>query len=144
MRAAQRRREAALRGAMRAEFKWEAADPELPLYLLLQAAATKTARTLSCHQDIASHGAATFMLVAEFATPVAANPAAYRHLHWEAGMLGHVVTLGPRRRLARHRHRLLRRRRRPTCWASDTRFRCCILRRGHACGRPPIDPGRLQ
>jgi SagB-type dehydrogenase family enzyme len=84
---------AALRDSLRAEFTWDAADPELPLYRLLQASAAKTARTLSCHQDIAAHGAITFMMVAEFAAPVAANPAAYRHLHWEAGMLGHVITL---------------------------------------------------
>jgi len=85
--------EAALREAFRAEFKWDAADPELPLFLLLRAAAAKTARTLSCHQDIASHSAVTFMLLSEFDTPIEANPAAYRHLHWEAGMLGHVITL---------------------------------------------------
>jgi len=83
----------ALREACRAEFAWDAADPELPLFLLLQAAAAKTARTLSCHQDIASHSAVTFMLLSEFDTPIEANPAAYRHLHWEAGMLGHVITL---------------------------------------------------
>ncbi|MBW8328197.1 MAG: nitroreductase family protein [Thiobacillus sp.] len=84
---------AALRESCRAEFAWDAADPELPLFLLLQAAAAKTARTLSCHQDIASHSAVTLMLVAEFAAPIDANPAAYRHLHWETGMLGHVITL---------------------------------------------------
>jgi SagB-type dehydrogenase family enzyme len=84
---------AALHESLRTEFTWDAADPDLPLYRLLQAAAAKTARTLSCHQDIASHGAVTFMLLAEFAAPVAANSAAYRHLHWEAGMLGHVITL---------------------------------------------------
>jgi hypothetical protein len=84
---------AALREACRAEFKWDAADPELPLFQLIQAAAAKTARTLSCHQDIALHSAVTFMFVAEFDAPIAENPAAYRHLHWEAGMLGHVVTL---------------------------------------------------
>ncbi|MDP2030822.1 MAG: nitroreductase family protein [Thiobacillus sp.] len=84
---------AALRESFRAEFKWDAADPELPLFQLIQAAAAKTARTLSCHQDIASHSAVTFMFVAEFDAPIAAHPAAYRHLHWEAGMLGHVITL---------------------------------------------------
>jgi nitroreductase len=84
---------AAARAAFRAEFTWDAADPDLPLFQLIQAAAAKTARTLSCHQDIASHSAVTFMFVAEFHTPIAQNPAAYRHLHWEAGMLGHVITL---------------------------------------------------
>ncbi len=83
----------ALRVACRAEFAWDAADAALPLYQLLQAAAAKTARTLSCHQDIALHSAFTLMFVAEFDAPLAEHPAAYRHLHWEAGMLGHVVTL---------------------------------------------------
>jgi SagB-type dehydrogenase family enzyme len=82
-----------LRTAFRATFTWEAADLELPLYQLIAARAGKTARTLSCHQDIATQCAVTFMMVAEFAKPIAADPVAYRHLHWEAGMLGHVITL---------------------------------------------------
>jgi SagB-type dehydrogenase family enzyme len=85
--------ETTLREACRAEFTWQLADPDLPLFLLLQAAAAKTARTLSCHQDIASHSAFTVMFLAEFAAPIAQNPAAYRHLHWEAGMLGHIIGL---------------------------------------------------
>ncbi len=82
-----------LRAAMRDSFTWQRADDELPLYQLIAARAGKTARTLSCHQDIASHCVVTFMMVAEFAAPIAADAAAYRHLHWEAGMLGHIVTL---------------------------------------------------
>jgi SagB-type dehydrogenase family enzyme len=84
---------ASLRAAMRDSFSWQRADDELPLYQLIAARAGKTARTLSCHQDIATHCAVTFMMVAEFAAPIAADPAAYRHLHWEAGMLGHIITL---------------------------------------------------
>ncbi len=90
------RSEAALAGlkqAMPEMFSWTPADPELPLYQLLAAKAERTARTLSCHQDIASHSAATFMFIAEFAAPIQENPAAWRHLHWEAGMLGHCLTL---------------------------------------------------
>ncbi|MDH2917467.1 MAG: nitroreductase family protein [Gallionella sp.] len=82
-----------LRAAFRETFIWQAADSELPLYQLIAARAGKTARTLSCHQDIATQCAVTFMMVAEFAQPIAADPVAYRHLHWEAGMLGHVITL---------------------------------------------------
>lgn len=82
-----------LKLAFREAFAWQSADDALPLFQLVAAKAGKTARTLSCHQDIASHCAVTFMMVAEFAAPIAANPAAYRHLHWEAGMLGHVITL---------------------------------------------------
>ncbi|HEX5363246.1 MAG TPA: nitroreductase family protein [Gallionella sp.] len=83
----------ALQAAFREAFSWQPADSGLPLFQLVAARAGKTARTLSCHQDIASQCAVTFMMVAEFAAPVAADPAAYRHLHWEAGMLGHVITL---------------------------------------------------
>jgi len=85
--------QASLRAAFRETFTWEAADAELPFYQLIAARAGKTARTLSCHQDIATQCAVTFMMVAEFAKPITANPVAYRHLHWEAGMLGHVITL---------------------------------------------------
>ena len=63
------------------------------MFRLVAAQAGKTARALSCHQDIAMQCAVTFMMVAEFAAPVADCPAAYRHLHWEAGMLGHAITL---------------------------------------------------
>ena len=83
---------ATLRTALRETFSWQAAA-ELPLFQLVAARAGKTARTLSCHQDIAAQCAVTFMMVAEFGAPIMANPAAYRHLHWEAGMLGHVITL---------------------------------------------------
>ncbi len=82
-----------LGAAMRGEFEWAPADPDLPLYRLIAANAQRSARTVSCHQDIAAHGAFTVMFVAEFAAPIAADPAAWRHLHWEAGMLGHCLTL---------------------------------------------------
>lgn len=82
-----------LGAAMRDSFAWQIADDTLPLYRLVAAQACKTARTLSCHQDIASHCAVTFMMLAEFAAPIGIDAAAYRHLHWEAGMLGHIITL---------------------------------------------------
>jgi SagB-type dehydrogenase family enzyme len=85
--------EAILRESLRAEFEWQSADPALPLFRLVAANAMKLARTLSCQQDIARDCAVAFMMVSEFADPVAENPAAYRHLHWEAGLLGHAITL---------------------------------------------------
>lgn len=84
---------AALGAAMRPEFHWTSADAALPLYQLVAANAQRTAHTVSCHQNIASHSAFTLLFAAEFDGPLADNPAAYRHLHWEAGMLGHCVTL---------------------------------------------------
>lgn len=83
----------ALRAAFRDSLAWLPADPELPLFQLVAARAGNISRTLSCHQDIATDCAVTFLMVAEFRVPVASDPAAYRHLHWEAGMLGHVLTL---------------------------------------------------
>ncbi len=90
------RSEDGLRGlgaALRSEFEWSAADDVLPLYRLLAADARRAARTVSCHQDIAADAAFTLLFVAAFDAPLADNPAAYRHLHWEAGMLGHCATL---------------------------------------------------
>ncbi|MGO9446191.1 MAG: hypothetical protein ACLPXB_15655 [Thiobacillaceae bacterium] len=81
-----------LQSAMRDRFEWQR-HGTLPLYQLILANSTNIARTLSCHQDIAAHGALTFIMVAEYADTLAMNPAAYRHLHWEAGMLGHIATL---------------------------------------------------
>ena len=85
--------QSSLKAVFRETFSWQPAAAELPLFQLIAARAGKTARTLSCHQDIATQCAVTFMMVAEFAVPIAVNTAAYRHLHWEAGMLGHVITL---------------------------------------------------
>ncbi|MBI5936575.1 MAG: nitroreductase family protein [Betaproteobacteria bacterium] len=83
----------ALREALRSNFEWQPADAELPLYRLVAARCGKTARTVSCHQDIAAQSALTFMMLAEFEGPLAEDAVAYRHLHWEAGMLGHAATL---------------------------------------------------
>lgn len=83
----------ALGAALRREFEWSSADSALPLYRLLGANAQRTARSVSCHQDIAADAAFTLLFVAAFDAPLAENPAAYRHLHWEAGMLGHCATL---------------------------------------------------
>ena len=82
-----------LRAAFRDTFSWQSADFDLPLFQLVAANAGKIARTLSCHQDIAKDCAVTLMMVAEYRTSIVTHPVAYRHLHWEAGMLGHVITL---------------------------------------------------
>jgi hypothetical protein len=83
----------ALKNSFRETFTWLPVEQERSLFQLILARAGKTARTLSCHQDIAAQCAVTFMMLAEFAEPIAVNAAAYRHLHWEAGMLGHMLTL---------------------------------------------------
>ncbi len=84
-----------LRQAMRADLAWEAVREfaDLPLRRLVGARCGNAARTVSCHQDIAADCGVAFMFLAEFAGPIADNPAAYRHLHWEAGMLGQQLYL---------------------------------------------------
>ncbi|MEJ2481462.1 MAG: nitroreductase family protein [Acidihalobacter sp.] len=87
---------ALLREAMRDEFLWQKTEdcPEhLPLFHLLRADARNAARTVSCHQDIAGNAAFSLGMLAELEGQVSAAPWSYRHLYWEAGMLGQVLYL---------------------------------------------------
>jgi SagB-type dehydrogenase family enzyme len=70
--------------------------PEAPAGLPLQCLATHptlsgTVRTLSCHQAIASDACFAVSLLAEFDGPLSAQPAAYRSLYQEAGLVGQVL-----------------------------------------------------
>ena len=81
---------------MNCDFRWqkvESCPAELPLYLLLEADARKAARTLSCHQDIASTSAFSLGILAEFDAGLADGAHVYRQLYWEAGLLGQVLYL---------------------------------------------------
>ena len=88
--------DALLRSALPPEFEWIRAE-ECPAHLLLfrlvTADAQNAARTLSCRQDIASDGAFSLGMLAEFDTGLAQGPWVYRHLFWEAGILGQVLYL---------------------------------------------------
>jgi len=88
--------ETALRASMQSEFQWQkvAGCPDhIPLYLLTAADCAKLARTVSCHQVIASHSCFSLGMLAEFADIVEQDPWRYRQLHWEAGLLGQVLYL---------------------------------------------------
>jgi SagB-type dehydrogenase family enzyme len=86
-----------LRAACRPAFRWErpAGCPEhLPLYLLAEGDLRDTARTVSCHQDIAADGAFSLGMIAAFAPSIQERGAWwYRRLFWEAGVLGQVLYL---------------------------------------------------
>lgn len=87
---------APLQAAMNQDFIWQTPEncPDgLPLYHLIQADARKAARTLSCHQDIASTSAFSLGMLAEFDAGLADGAHVYRHLYWEAGLLGQVLYL---------------------------------------------------
>lgn len=101
--------ETSLRNSLSTEFDWEAVQDcpaHFLLFRLMAGNAQNAARALSCHQDIAADGAFSLGMLAEYETSLAKAPWAYRHLFWEAGILGQVSGSGSGKR-ARHRHRLL-------------------------------------
>jgi SagB-type dehydrogenase family enzyme len=86
----------ALCDGMRADFAWQTVDGapgHLPFFKLAASDCRAVARTVSCHQWIASDSCFALSMVSEFEPVVRANAWRYRQLHWEAGLLGHVLYL---------------------------------------------------
>ena len=78
------------------KFDWQKPDscPEhLPFYHLVTANAQNAAMRLSCHQHIASHSAFSLGMLAEFADSLEEGAWRYRHLFWEAGIIGQILYL---------------------------------------------------
>lgn len=79
------------------EFLWRRPQgcPEgLALFALVEADVTRMAGVLSCRQQIASHGAFSLGMLAEFRPRLEAGGAwMYRRLFWEAGAVGQVLYL---------------------------------------------------
>lgn len=66
----------------------------LPLFLLGEAQTRRTARTISCDQDIAADGCFAIAMLGEFRDSLANDgPWFYRALHWEAGLVGQTLYL---------------------------------------------------
>lgn len=85
-----------LRQALRPEFLWRRpahAPPQLEFYQLMSGDCAKAARTLNCHQAIASDSCFALGMLSEFEPIVRAEPWRYKQLHWEAGLLGHALYL---------------------------------------------------
>jgi SagB-type dehydrogenase family enzyme len=85
-----------LRAALRDEFAWtkpDSAPAHLPLFMLVSTSCAKAAKTISCRQAIAADGCFSLGMLAEFSEVVKPAPWRYRQLHWEAGLLGHVLYL---------------------------------------------------
>jgi len=81
---------------MRDSFDWTrpAICPStLPLYHLVSANCQNAARTVSCHQDIASNSAFSLSMLAEYEDNISERPWSYRQLYWEAGMVGQSLYL---------------------------------------------------
>jgi SagB-type dehydrogenase family enzyme len=88
--------EQSLREELRKDFEWQkpgSVPAHLPFVRLLPADCRAVARTVSCHQAIAGDSCFSLSMLGEFELVVKANPWRYRQLHWEAGLLGHVLYL---------------------------------------------------
>ena len=86
----------ALREQLRGDFEWETPEntpAHLPFVRLLRTDCRIVARTMNCHQAIASDSCFALSMLSEFEPVVSANPWRYRQLHWEAGLLGHALYL---------------------------------------------------
>lgn len=86
----------ALREQLRGDFEWQtpAGTPaHLPFVRLLRTDCRIVARTMNCHQAIASDSCFSLSMLGEFEPIVSSNAWRYRQLHWEAGLLGHVLYL---------------------------------------------------
>lgn len=83
-----------LKKEFRPEFSYDKKEYEhLIMYKLVQANCEKAAKTLFCHQDIASQSAFSVGLLAEFHEHLVETPWQYRQLFWEAGVLGQALYL---------------------------------------------------
>jgi SagB-type dehydrogenase family enzyme len=85
-----------LRGVLRLDFEWQTSEntpAHLPLVRLLPADCRVVAKTVNCHQAIATDGCFAVSMLSEFEPIIKSNVWHYRQLHWEAGLLGHVLYL---------------------------------------------------
>ncbi len=88
--------ETRLRQELSDELEWQKAEgcpDHLPLYRLRAGRWHKVARAVSCAQSIAADSCFSLGMLAEFETNVQKDAWRYRQLHWEAGLLGHVLYL---------------------------------------------------
>jgi hypothetical protein len=78
------------------EFDWlrpQGCPEHFQLFRLLAGDAKGIARTLSCHQDIAADSSFSLGMLAEFDACLNGKPWVYRHLFWEAGIIGQILYL---------------------------------------------------
>jgi nitroreductase len=82
-----------LQAATLADFDWQKVSEAIPLYHLSSGECRQIAKTVSCHQPIASDSAFSLGMVAEFGETIEAAPWLYRRLFWECGLIGQVLYL---------------------------------------------------
>ena len=82
-----------LKQAFSADFVWQAIAGPCEFYQLVAGNVRQAAKTLSCHQPIASDSAFSLGMLAHFADNIQAEAWRYRRLFWECGMLGQILYL---------------------------------------------------
>jgi hypothetical protein len=86
-----------LKQAMRSSFEWTSplgCPVELDVVLLKEGDFQDSARTVSCHQSIASDGAFAVAMLANFEGPLRdQGPGLYPRLFWETGAIGQLMYL---------------------------------------------------
>jgi len=82
-----------LMAQLKPEFLWQPAAAGFPLYLLEEKNYRRDAKIVSCDQDIAGSSAFSLGMIARFKDIIEKEPYRYRHLYWEAGMIGQVLYL---------------------------------------------------
>jgi SagB-type dehydrogenase family enzyme len=82
-----------LQAATLAELDWQKISESIPLYHLYSGDCRVQAKTLSCHQPIASDSAFSLGMVAEFSETIETAPWLYRRLFWECGLIGQTLYL---------------------------------------------------
>ncbi len=83
----------ALQQTLSKDFVWQPVDGPLAFYRLTPGNVKQAAKTLSCHQPIASDSAFSLGMLACFAENIEAEAWRYRRLFWECGLLGQILYL---------------------------------------------------
>jgi len=82
-----------LQAAFSADFSWQAVSAPFSFYQLTAGNVRQAAKTLSCHQAIASDSAFSLGMLAHFSESLETEAWRYRHLFWECGLLGQILYL---------------------------------------------------
>lgn len=82
-----------LQKAFSTDFEWQKTEAPFEFYRLVGGDVRQAAKTLSCHQPIASNSAFSLGMLARFADNIQTEAWRYRRLFWECGLLGQILYL---------------------------------------------------
>jgi len=82
-----------LKQAFSKDFSWQKMDTAFEFYQLVAGNVRQAAKTLSCHQPIASDSAFSLGMLADFSDNVETEAWRYRRLFWDCGLLGQILYL---------------------------------------------------